>query len=106
MKWIHTKETPYAYQIYFSLASGLRVSLFFRSAQFSSVAQSCLTLCDPMNRQASLSITISRSSPKPMSIESVFWLLQKSRTEAEDSNFSYFSAVLEADYLGASVCSS
>ena len=34
------------------------------SVQFSSVAQSCLTLCNPMNRStpASLSITISRSS--------------------------------------------
>ena len=42
--------------------------------QFSSVAQSCPTLCDPMNsaaRQASLSITNSQSLPKPMSIESV-----------------------------------
>ena len=42
--------------------------------QFSSVAQSCPTLCDPMNhtaRQASLSITNSRSPPKPMSIDSV-----------------------------------
>ena len=42
--------------------------------QLSSVAQSCLTLCDPMNcttaHQASLSIN-SRSPPKPMSIESV-----------------------------------
>ena len=38
------------------------------SVQFSSVAQSCLTLCDPM---ASLSITNSRSPPKSMSIESV-----------------------------------
>ena len=37
--------------------------------QFSSVAQSCPTLCDPWiaARQASLSITNSRSSPKPMS---------------------------------------
>ena len=36
------------------------------------MAQSCLTLCDPMNRsQASLSITNPRSPPKPMSIESV-----------------------------------
>ena len=36
------------------------------SVQFSSVAQSCLTLCDPMNctRQASLSITNSRNSLK------------------------------------------
>ena len=42
--------------------------------QFSSVTQLCLTLCDPMNHtahQASLSITNSRSPPKPMSIESV-----------------------------------
>ena len=39
--------------------------------QFSSVAQSCPTLCDPMNRQASLSITNSWSLPKLMSIESV-----------------------------------
>ena len=39
----------------------------------SSVVQSCLTLCDPMNRsmQASLSITSSQSSPKLMSIELV-----------------------------------
>ena len=43
------------------------------SVQFSSFAQPCLTLCDPMNHstQASLSITNSRSPPKPMSIESV-----------------------------------
>ena len=41
--------------------------------QFSSVAQSCLTLCDPMNHSTpgSLSITSSRSLPKPVSIESV-----------------------------------
>ena len=41
--------------------------------QFSSVAQSCPTLCDPMNcrRQASLSITNSQSLPKLMSIELV-----------------------------------
>ena len=41
--------------------------------QFSSIAQSCPTLCDPMNAelQASLSITISRSSLKLMSIKSV-----------------------------------
>ena len=43
------------------------------SVQFSSVAQSCLTPCDPMTaaRQASLSSTNSHSSPKPMSVESV-----------------------------------
>ena len=43
------------------------------SVQFSSVAQSCPTLCDPWTaaRQASLSITNSWSSPKPMPIELV-----------------------------------
>ena len=43
------------------------------SVQFSSVAKSCPTLCNPWIaiRQASLSITNSRSSPKLMSIESV-----------------------------------
>ena len=41
------------------------------SAQFSSVAQSCPTLWDPVARQTSLSITNSRSRPKPMSIKSV-----------------------------------
>ena len=43
-------------------------------AQFSSVAQSCPTLCDPMNRSMpgpSLSITNSRSLRKLMSIELV-----------------------------------
>ena len=41
--------------------------------QFSSVTQSCLTLCDPMNHtcQASLSITNSRSSLRLTSIQSV-----------------------------------
>ena len=43
------------------------------SVQFSSVAQLCPTLCDPMNRtrQASLSITNSRNSLRLTSIESV-----------------------------------
>ena len=43
------------------------------SSQFSSLAQWCLTLCDPMDAacQASLSITNSQSLPKLMSIESV-----------------------------------
>ena len=42
-----------------------------RKNEFSSVAQSCLTLCKPWTAacQASLSITNSRSSPKLMSIE-------------------------------------
>jgi len=44
----------------------------FSEIQIRSVAQSCPTLCDPMNRrQAALSITNSRSSPRLMSIESV-----------------------------------
>ena len=44
-----------------------------RVVQFSSVAQSCLTLCDPMNcsMPGLLSITNSQSPPKLMSIESV-----------------------------------
>ena len=43
------------------------------SVQFSSVAQSCLTLCDPMNHSTPglLPITNSRSSLRLMSIESV-----------------------------------
>ena len=43
------------------------------SVQLSSVAQSCLTLCNPWiaARQVSLSITNSQSSPKLTSIESV-----------------------------------
>ena len=43
------------------------------SVQFSSVAQSCPTICNPMNQStpASLSITNSWSLPKPMSIGSV-----------------------------------
>ena len=46
---------------------------YINSVQFSSVAQSCPTLCDPKIAacQASLSITNSRSSPKLMSIDSV-----------------------------------
>ena len=44
-----------------------------KDIQFSSVAQSFPTLCDPMNHsmKASLSITNSQSLPKLMSIESV-----------------------------------
>ena len=46
---------------------------WFSSVQFSSVAQSCPTLCNPMNRthQASLSIINSQSSLRLKSIESV-----------------------------------
>ena len=49
------------------------VSIALTIIQFSSVAQSCPTLCNPMNRssQASLSITNSWSSLRLTSIESV-----------------------------------
>ena len=49
------------------------LQLMNQSVQFSSVAQSCPTLCNHMNcsKQASLSITNSRSSARIMSIESV-----------------------------------
>ena len=49
------------------------VTLPFHPIQSSSVAQSCLTLCNPMNRRTpgSLSITNSRSLLKHMPIESV-----------------------------------
>ena len=49
------------------------LSILYNVVQFSSVAQSCPTLCDPMitARQASLSITNSQSSFKFMSIKSV-----------------------------------
>ena len=48
-------------------------SVYKNSVQFSSVTQSCTTLCDLMTaaRQASLSTTNSRSLVKLMSIESV-----------------------------------
>ena len=48
------------------------VVLWLHSVQLSSVTQSCLTLCNPMDcsTQASLSITNSRSSLRLMSIES------------------------------------
>ena len=53
----------------------LIIELFwsFSSDQFTSVAQSCPTLCKPINHssQASLSITRSQSSPKLMCIELV-----------------------------------
>ena len=58
-----------SYKPTFSLSS----FTFINSVQFSSVAQSCSTLCDAMNRSSPglPTITNSRSSPKPMSIESV-----------------------------------
>ena len=55
------------------LLSAVIYSLLFSSVQFSSVAQSCPTLCDPMNRsrQASLFIINFRNSLRLTSIESV-----------------------------------
>ena len=52
------------------ISQGTRV-VGFLGHQFSSVAQSCLTLCDPWTAacQPSLSIINSRSLPKIMSIE-------------------------------------
>ena len=49
------------------------IQLVIQGGVFSSVAQLCLTLCNPMDcsSQASLSITNSRSLLKLMSIESV-----------------------------------
>ena len=49
-------------------------STYIKTLAFSSVAESCVTLCDPMwtaAHQASLSITNCQSPLKPMSIESV-----------------------------------
>ena len=58
----------YKYSPYF-----FRFLSHFSSSQFSPVAQSCLTLCDPMNRStpASQSVTNSQSLLKLMPIESV-----------------------------------
>ena len=52
---------------------GSHLSLLIHSVQFSSVAQSCPTLCDPVNRitPGLLSITNSWSSLRLTSIESV-----------------------------------
>ena len=79
-------------------------------SQFSSVAQSCPTLWDPMNhsmpglpetpwttaRQASLSITNSRSSHKPMFIESVIAsikILHLSHIYSRNKTFSYLTTI-------------
>ena len=58
---------------YFSTIKILIILLYIKftyKIQFSSVSQSCPTLCDPMNC-STLSITNSWSLPKLMSIESV-----------------------------------
>ena len=58
---------------FFEMWNESRPCSVINAYQFSSVAQSCPTLCDPMNRscQASLSITNSKSLLKLMPIESV-----------------------------------
>ena len=58
--------------MYFACGKNTYLGGEFSSVQFSSVAQSCPTLCDPWitAHQASLSITSSRSSLRLMSIES------------------------------------
>ena len=65
--WGH-KESDMTERLHFHFQCFLCVAV-----QFSSVAQSCPTLCDPIitARQASLSITNSQSSPKFMCIETV-----------------------------------
>ena len=57
----------------YHLIAAKHLYLLWQSVYFSSVAQSCPTLCDSMScsNQASLSITNSWISPKPMSIKSV-----------------------------------
>ena len=71
--WSHLDGWKWEYawaQKYILTFTKTELSVF---TQFSAVqSQSCPTLCDPMNlaHQTSLSITNSRSLPKPMSIES------------------------------------
>ena len=72
------------------------VSHFFLLFQFSSVAQSCPTLCDPMERSTpGLSITNPQSLPKLMSIESVvcskvnlLWALSITPSAHVDTSYS------------------
>ena len=64
---------PCALFVIFICQSFLYNPDFFDGFQFSSVSQSCLTLCNPMNRSTPgfPSITNSRSSPKLKCIESL-----------------------------------
>ena len=64
---------PIGFRLYFSPIYFFPPMNEELQVQFSSVTQSCPTVCDPWNaaHQASLSITNSRSPPKPMSIELV-----------------------------------
>ena len=68
------KGRPFSTQkVYLSQKANRKCTVLGKFSQFSSVAQLCQTLCDPMNRstQASLSITNSWSLLKLMPIESV-----------------------------------
>ena len=69
----HLTHCRLAHRLDVWTADSLKGSSFFLNFRCCSAAQSCPTLCDPMNRtrQASLSITNSRSSLRLMSIESV-----------------------------------
>ena len=64
---------PIGFRLYFSPIYFFPPMNEELQVQFSSVTQSCPTVCDPWNaaHQASLSITNSRSPPNPMSIELV-----------------------------------
>ena len=57
--WVQREVCRQRKQAYFSFTFYFLVHLV--CVQFSSVTQSCPTLCDPMDFQASLSITNSRS---------------------------------------------
>ena len=72
--WISSNEVDETGAYYTEWSkSEWKTPIQYQSAQFSSVTQSCPTLCDPMNRssQASLSITNSRSSLRLTPIKSV-----------------------------------
>ena len=74
-KYLSIEEKEDVVYITLSLSSSaeLKPPANGRPVEFSSVAQSCLTLCDPMNHSmpGRPTITNSRSPPKPMSIKSV-----------------------------------
>ena len=63
-------EPPVSKLIGYIIAQG-REAILHHNYQFCSVAQLCLSLCDPTARQASLFITNSRSLLKLMSMDSV-----------------------------------
>ena len=99
INWFWKDIVPFYFASRYFLISSLIYSFYCsKFFQFSSVAQSCLTLCDPWitARQASLSITNSWSSHKLMSIESVMglcstWFLpltpvQKAKRDLRDSS--------------------